>query len=162
MVKKIVFNPDKCTGCRICMLECAVSHGDGNVIDYFKSRIRIRTNKEKIIQVAGVCVQCDERYCIDACPCGAITIDARLGTIKISESLCRRCGACAKACPYNGISVVEKDKVIACDLCGGDPACVKWCPTKAITYMEITGENLSEVERLHEKMIELNKEVYSP
>jgi Fe-S-cluster-containing dehydrogenase component len=30
----------------------------------------------------------------------------------------------------------ETDRVVICDLCGGDPACVKRCATGAIVYEE--------------------------
>ena len=40
------------------------------------------------------------------------------------------------ACPYKGIYFDGmEDKIIQCDLCGGDPKCVLFCETKAIEFM---------------------------
>lgn len=156
--KKLVFYPDRCTGCKICMLECILNHG--NAIDYSKSLIRIRINKEKVIQVAEACVQCEEAPCIDACPVGALSKDEELGRIQVDRDICNLCEECVRACPYHGITVSEKDgKIMVCDLCGGDPACVKWCPTKAVEYLEITEEQLPGVKQLREKIVQLHSQI---
>ncbi len=154
-MKRLVFNPDLCSGCKICMLECELNHGE-NVINYTKSRIRIRINKEKVIQVAGVCVQCEETPCIDVCPSGALSKDEKLGVIRVDESACMLCGACVNACPYHGIVLNEKlGKILICDLCGGDPACARWCPMEAIKYEEVSGEKAREIREMYEKMAKL-------
>ena len=159
MVKKLVYYPEKCSGCRICMLECVLNHN--GAIDYSRSRIRIREDKEKVLQVAEVCVQCEESPCIDACPENALSKDG-LGRIVIDKEKCILCGSCANSCPYHGITLDKEGKeLLICDLCGGDPACAKWCPTGAMTYQEVTDENLEEVKAQRGKMVEAWKSIYS-
>jgi Fe-S-cluster-containing hydrogenase component 2 len=51
--------------------------------------------------------------------------------------LCIKCKECITACPYKGIFFDGMDdKVIKCDLCGGDPKCVIFCETRAIEFLE--------------------------
>ncbi|MEM2950401.1 MAG: 4Fe-4S dicluster domain-containing protein [Nitrososphaeria archaeon] len=158
-MKKLVFDPNLCNWCRICTLACATAHYLGNSIDIKSSRIKIRFNKEKTLNVAEVCVQCEEAPCISACPVNALSKDS-IGRIVINDSSCIRCGSCVNACPYHGISLVN-DKINVCDLCNGDPLCVKWCPTKAISYQEFSGTNIDRIKELNNKIISLYQEVVS-
>jgi len=159
-MKKLVFYPEKCTGCAICTVACVIEHADKNVLDFKTSRIRIRVDKQKIIQVANVCVQCEEAYCVSACPVGALSRDEVLGIIKVNKDLCVSCGSCVEACPYKGIILSHVDaKPIICDLCSGNPQCVKWCPFNALEYVDINEKNISLVRAEREKMINLIKEI---
>lgn len=78
-----------------------------------------------------VCLQCNERYCMD-CPSDAITIGS-LGQIVISPTLCTLCGKCERNCPIGAIQIFGKI-VYVCDQCGGSPKCVEVCTEGAITY----------------------------
>lgn len=159
-MKKLVFYPERCTGCAICTVACVTRHTEGNLLDFKTSKIRIRVDKQKILQVANVCVQCEETYCISACPVGALSRDDSLGFIRVDKNLCISCGSCVEACPYKGIILSHVDvKPIICDLCFGDPQCVKWCPFKALEYLEINEETISLVKSEREKMINLIKEI---
>lgn len=158
-MKKLIFDSNLCNWCRICTLACATNHASGNIIDIKSSRIRVRFNKEKTLSVAEVCVQCEEAPCIKVCPVNAISKD-NIGRIVVNDSICIRCGSCVNSCPYHGITLL-KDKVTVCDLCNGDPLCVKWCPTKAVSYQDVSEENIEHIKELRNKMISSYQEVIS-
>jgi len=155
-MRKLVFYPDKCTGCAICTMACVISHANGNVLDFRASRIRVINNKQKIIQVVSVCYQCEEAYCISTCPTGALLRDESLGFIRVNKDLCISCGSCVEACPYKGVILSSTDvKPIICDLCGGDPVCVKWCPFDAIRYIDVDEKSLPEIKKLRQQVVDL-------
>ncbi|MEM2569702.1 MAG: 4Fe-4S dicluster domain-containing protein [Candidatus Bathyarchaeia archaeon] len=158
-MKKIIYDANLCNWCRICTLACTLAHASENIIDHKISKIRIRVNKKKMLSVAEVCVQCEEAPCIEACPVNALSKD-NLGRIAVNSDLCTRCGSCVNSCSYHGITLV-KDRIIVCDLCGGDPLCAKWCPTKAISYIEFSAENIERIKELRNKMINSYHKVIS-
>ncbi len=53
--------------------------------------------------------------CIDACPYGARSLDARSGVATVNEALCQGCGACVVACPNNACAVLNltTDQIMA-------------------------------------------------
>jgi len=80
------------------------------------------------------CFQCDEAWCMNACPVNAISISAA-GAKVVSPELCVGCALCVIACPYGTVWYEpETHKAVKCDLCGGEPACVAACPTGAIEF----------------------------
>jgi Fe-S-cluster-containing dehydrogenase component len=84
-----------------------------------------------------ICQQCEDAACIVACPVSAIHKNESVGTTEIDHELCTTCQACIEECPYKSIYFDEtEDKIIACDLCGGDPKCVMYCQTEAIEFLE--------------------------
>ena len=57
--------------------------------------------------------------------------------IKIDESKCNGCGACAAACHEGAIEMIEgKAKLMREDYCDGLGDCLPACPTGAITFEE--------------------------
>ena len=44
MVKKIVIDFDKCTGCRHCETACALAHTEHNSVNPYQSRIRVHVD----------------------------------------------------------------------------------------------------------------------
>ncbi|NLZ47990.1 MAG: 4Fe-4S binding protein [Clostridiales bacterium] len=68
-------------------------------------------------RVTDVCRGCIKHKCMEVCPVNAIT---RVnGQAHIDQDLCKECGMCSKACPYNAISEVMRP-------------CKKACPTGAL------------------------------
>lgn len=67
--------------------------------------------------VTEACRGCIEHKCMEVCPVGAITRVA--GRAYINQELCKECGMCKKACPYNAISEVMRP-------------CKRSCPTGAL------------------------------
>ncbi len=51
---------------------------------------------------------------------------------EIDESLCDRCGLCARVCAYNALAVVPQAVLVFSELCHGCGACALLCPRKAI------------------------------
>jgi len=135
--KVLVVNPKKCVGCRICEQWCSMKHFQ--VVNPKKSRISVTRSHKDYMDYPMVCRQCEEKYCIAACPekIKALSLNEKTGAILVNEEKCIACGMCVRACPYNAIKVHPTEKyVLICDLCGGDPQCVKHCPEEALYFME--------------------------
>jgi carbon-monoxide dehydrogenase iron sulfur subunit len=134
MDKVLIFNPDRCTGCSLCELICSLVHTQ--TCNPERSRIRVLRMEQKGCIIQTFCQQCEDAACIAACPESAIKHNESTGAIEIDRELCTLCKKCIAACPYKGIyrDGIDK-KIIACDLCGGDPDCVKYCETKAIEFL---------------------------
>ncbi len=94
--------------------------------------------------VPYTCTQCDDAWCMQACPVDAITVNAETGAKVVSEALCVGCKVCTIACPFGAINYNSATgKVVKCDLCAGEPACVEACPTPALSFIdaETTGHD---------------------
>lgn len=132
--KILVFNPQKCTGCRACEIGCSLEHTD--TCNPSRSRVRVIKIEKKGIDIPVRCLQCERKACVAACPVGALKTDPKLGFVDINYNRCLGCRICLVVCPFGGPTIDPKDnKIIICDLCGGDPACVRLCTTKAIEYV---------------------------
>ena len=95
-----------------------------------KSRIKVFDFHHEGRKVPYTCTQCDEAWCMHACPVDAIQRDAATGAKIVLEATCVGCKVCTIACPFGTINYVpDTGKVQKCDLCGGAPACAKACPT---------------------------------
>jgi Fe-S-cluster-containing hydrogenase component 2 len=102
-----------------------------------KSRIKVFNFHEQGRFVPYTCTQCDEAWCMHACPVEAIKLNPLTGAKEVNESICVGCKVCTIACPFGTVNYnADSGKVIKCDLCGGDPECAKACPTGAITYID--------------------------
>jgi|GEM_PF-257402 len=119
----------KCSGCRRCEVACAFFHEER--VSRGMSRIKVVKIEDKGIDVAVVCQQCQERYCMK-CPESAIAV-GEMGQILVDLERCTGCGACEKQCPIGAIEMFD-DTPFVCDLCGGDPQCVRECTLGAITF----------------------------
>ncbi|MCU7930132.1 MAG: 4Fe-4S dicluster domain-containing protein [Candidatus Thiodiazotropha sp. (ex Codakia rugifera)] len=135
MLRSLLIDADKCTGCVQCELAC--SFENEGVFNPSKSRIRVFTFHHEGRFVPYTCTQCAEAWCMQACPVDAIALDVNSGAKVVHDSVCVGCKVCTIACPFGTVNYSsDSGKVIKCDLCGGDPACAKACPTAAITYVD--------------------------
>lgn len=96
--------------------------------------------RENLVHEPVVCEQCENPYCQNVCPTGAIRLNEKTGAREVDHEACIGCGLCAKYCP-RGVIFLDPDlgKAVKCDLCGGDPECVAACPTNALEV--ITGRS---------------------
>lgn len=133
--KVLVFDVNKCTGCRACETRCSFKHL--KVINPTKSRIRIMKLEELGINVPIVCHQCGEASCMSACPTRAIQEDKRTGARVINERRCILCRVCVDVCPFGALAMTPDRRLIKCNLCEGDPECVKHCETGALSYTKV-------------------------
>ncbi len=146
MFKSLHIDPDRCTGCLQCEMACAVEHT--GVFNPARSRIRVFEFEHQLRSVPYTCTQCDEAWCMNACPVGAIDIDTRTGAKDVAATLCVGCKVCIAACPFGTINFnPDTGKVDKCDLCGGDPKCAEVCPTDAIIYGDADWSGLVRMRR---------------
>ena len=146
-LKTLEIHSDRCTGCRNCEAACASFHY--GFLDYSRSRIRMIRDDDRGLDIVTVCVQCENKPCVKACPESAIQPNSN-GTITIDDN-CTNCNLCKKACPYSGPQPNPGgSKYIVCDLCGGDPQCVQWCPFDVIEYTEAYDK---ENDKAHRKLV---------
>lgn len=150
MQRSLNIDPDKCTGCLQCEMACSYyAEADFNPS---KSRIKIFTFHEEGRFVPYTCTQCDEAWCLHACPVEAITNNAETGAKEVAADVCVGCKVCTIACPFGTVNYEpDSGKVIKCDLCGGDPECAKACPTEAITYVDAGATGLEKMRKWAEK-----------
>ncbi|MDC0948631.1 4Fe-4S dicluster domain-containing protein [Gammaproteobacteria bacterium] len=136
MMKGLLLNADLCTGCLQCEMACSLDNE--GMFNPARSRIKIFEVGHGVRAIPYTCTQCDEAWCMKACPTTAISVGSD-GFVKlVDEALCVGCRVCTNACPYGTINYhPETGKVHKCDLCGGDPECAKACPTGAIDFGEL-------------------------
>ena len=134
---RIVLDPEKCVGCRVCEGICSlVNEGESNPE---KSRIKvIRTIDDCLLYSIPVfCQQCDEAYCETVCPAHAITRNKN-GVLIVDEEKCIGCKLCEMACPVGAITVdPEKHIALKCHQCMHleEPQCVKYCYPQALQLL---------------------------
>ena len=89
MAKVLYVDHEKCTGCRLCELVCAVSH-DG-VSNPARSRIRVLKWEAEGIYIPMTCQQCQDAPCLNVCPVKAISQDEELGRVSVDYDTCIGC-----------------------------------------------------------------------
>ena len=136
MAKTLYIDYQKCTGCRLCELVCAVFH-DG-ISNPSRSRIKVMKWEAEGLYIPMSCQQCQDAPCMNVCPVKAISRDEELGRVFIDYDICIGCRSCLAVCPFGAMNFNIKDKqVFKCDLCDGDPQCVRFCEVGAIDFLEM-------------------------
>jgi carbon-monoxide dehydrogenase iron sulfur subunit len=156
---RIVLDPAKCDGCRICEVVCSlVNEGEFNPE---KSRIKvIRTIENEIVRSIPVfCQQCEEAYCEAVCPTHAISRN-NSGVLSVDEEKCVGCKLCEIACPVGAITVnPQKGVAIKCNQCAvvGEPQCVKYCYTEALQLLPAEKVGKAKARAKAEKFLEMQR-----
>jgi len=153
MAKMIIVDQERCTGCRLCELVCAVSHT--GVSNPARSRINVIKWESAGFYLPMLCQQCETAACMAVCPKDALSRDEALGRVVINYDLCIGCKMCVMACPFGGMGIDIEGKLIKCDLCDGDPQCVKFCDPKAIDYVDASTVDLRKKRSAGERLSEL-------
>ncbi|MFX1576265.1 MAG: 4Fe-4S dicluster domain-containing protein [Promethearchaeota archaeon] len=145
MVRQFLYaDPTVCVGCRICEAICSL-HWE-KTINPKKARNRVR-RVDPGLDVVVACRNCDQAWCIEACPEDAIRRN-RKGIVIVDTKKCRGCGACVEACPFGAIFLhPDTQKAIKCVTCG---FCTKYCPVD--TLQIVTDEQLAALKQ--EKVIQ--------
>lgn len=164
----LAIDQDSCVRCGHCAWACAETHdGVSRLVrrgDKIVTQLALAEVAEpKSLMLPNSCQHCRNPACMIDCPTGAIGRDPE-GEVFIRESLCTGCGACAKACPWDNISMAPRagglvaepsgpgtsaDVAVKCDLCRefAQPSCVLACPTEAIVRLD-PQRDFAEVGRL--------------
>ena len=83
-----------------------------------------------------VCSQCENAFCMQVCPVGAITRTSQ-GVVQIDPDQCIGCALCVQYCPVDMVQIdPDTKRAVKCELCRGNPACVAACPTGALVLAE--------------------------
>jgi anaerobic carbon-monoxide dehydrogenase iron sulfur subunit len=135
MLRALQIEPERCTGCMQCELACSLEQE--GVFNTAKSRIKVFTFHHEGRFTPYTCTQCEEAWCMHACPVEAIVVNEATGAKEVLADVCVGCKVCTIACPFGTVNYNhDTGKVIKCNLCGGDPQCAKACPTQCITYVD--------------------------
>lgn len=154
MAKKvIIIEQEKCTGCRLCELVCAVRHT--GVSNPARSRINVIKWESEGFYLPMLCQQCETAACMAVCPKDALSRDESLNRVVINYDLCIGCKMCVMACPFGGMGIDIEGKIIKCDLCDGEPQCVSFCDPKAIDYVDASMVDLRKKRSAGERFSEL-------
>jgi len=133
----VTIDPKKCVGCRNC--EYACSNNSAGFCDNKESNMKVNVYAQERAVVPMTCLHCEDAWCMQVCPAGAISRDEKTNAVIIDPTRCAGCKMCVLACPYGNIHF-DKVKQVSrkCDLCGGEePNCVKHCIGGALSFEEI-------------------------
>lgn len=127
----LIYDPERCTGCRYCEIACAFKHY--NTLNPEKSHIRVFIDDKKFTLEAINCLHCEDPVCAAACPVDAITKDEITGWVTINPMKCVGCRSCTYACSVAASWFDDERRVATkCDFCDGDPNCAKYCSPQAV------------------------------
>jgi len=151
--KLLRIDHEKCTGCRLCELVCAVKHHQ--VSNPTKSRIRVIKWESEGVYVPMACQQCEDAPCLKGCPAKAIAREEESHRVMVDYDKCIGCRTCVSVCPFGAMHFVPGErKVIKCDLCDGEPQCVRFCDMKAVSFVEAGDEGLGKGREAARRLIE--------
>ncbi|MCG8483184.1 MAG: 4Fe-4S dicluster domain-containing protein [Clostridia bacterium] len=157
MSKILIIAPKKCIGCKTCEVVC--SFGKTMACNPKNAAVTVHDYEEVGIAVPMMCMQCEDAACMKVCPVSALTRDEE-GVVNIDFDNCIGCKMCISACPFGNVSFnSENKKIVKCDTCIGEAKCAEFCPSKAIEFIEATGLNMANKEKMAQKFKEVFEEV---
>ena len=157
-MKKLYYDPKKCTGCKTCELVCAVGHSPSKDLytAILEENLALPSVRVHFVAEANygfgytegqtialpayplACCHCKDHPCVSACIASALSYSSEKGLF-FNKERCVGCWMCIMVCPYGAVRPDKRNaKSVRCDLCAdiNDPRCAKSCPTKAILYIE--------------------------
>ena len=130
-----------CTSCQLCVSQCP------------EKVLRPSTKLESLLQPEmnysdGYCRTACTR-CSEVCPTGAIlplTKEEKsavsIGVAVVLKENCIGCGACARHCPAEAITMVEGRPAVNETRCLGCGACEYYCPARPVTAIYVEGREI--------------------
>jgi len=88
-----------CIDCKLCEEACEERYG--------ARRLTLGGYQLGMLDFIYTCRTCTDQRCIDPCAYDSIKFDEAKQEVVINESTCTGCTACAQACPYGAIDMVE-------------------------------------------------------
>jgi len=129
----IEYQIEKCVFCHLCEWVCSA-----RAVEQIKptaTAIKVQRSDRfgpVSLHVCNLCEGRETQACVEACPTDALTLDG--GVVKFNQQECIACLDCADACPEDAVGWdPASEKIIICDLCGGNPLCVEWCPEDVLS-----------------------------
>jgi Fe-S-cluster-containing hydrogenase component 2 len=88
-----------CIDCKLCEDACEERYG--------ARRLTLGGYQLGMLDFIYTCRTCTDQRCIDPCAYDSIKYDHNRREVVINESTCTGCTACAQACPYQAIDMIE-------------------------------------------------------
>lgn len=127
---------DACSGCRRCEIACSLYH-EGRIWPE-ASRIRVFMFVPGV-EIPHLCFQNEDYPCVEACPVEALSVNYQTGAVKVDVSKCTGCGLCIETCPGRVPHMhPEKNHIVICNLCDGNPRCVDACQEGKWNALKLT------------------------
>ena len=148
-MRRVVYDPLKCTACKTCEIQCSVSHSrSGDLIEALSESPpplpRLAVAWTPGVNVPVKCAHCETAPCLLGCPVGAIRRDRPTDAVLVDDTRCIGCFSCVLVCPYGATRLsFDRKRVHKCDGCvdrqaeGREPACSASCPTGALAFREV-------------------------
>lgn len=142
-MKKLRFNPNRCTGCRACEGACKQEYNLPIGLRWRLVTTKTDGDYPKLTKtyLSSACRQCPNPKCMKVCPVLAISKNEDNGIVKINKEICIGCEECVKGCPFGEMKYSTlTGKASKCECCekrtsiGLDPACVNVCMTLALSW----------------------------
>ncbi len=90
---------DLCIDCKLCEEACEERYG--------ARRLTLGGYQLGMLDFIYTCRTCTDQRCIDPCAYDSIKFNTEKREVMINESTCTGCSACAQACPYGAIDMIE-------------------------------------------------------
>jgi len=90
---------DLCIDCKLCEQACEERYG--------ARRLTLGGYQLGMLDFVYTCRTCTDQRCVDPCEYDSIKFDPDRREVVINEATCTGCTACAQACPYGAIDMVE-------------------------------------------------------
>ncbi len=91
-----------CIDCKLCEEACEDRYG--------AQRLTLGGYQLGMLDFVYTCRTCTDQRCIDPCAYDSIRFDTQKKEVIINESSCTGCSACAQACPYGAIDMIEVEE----------------------------------------------------